>query len=333
MVGRVRAVASAFTFSRRNEPSYGLTPPLSGSMQGAGGVGGLLGMRDGNNGTNYFCAYDGNGNVAGFVNANNGLLSAQYEYDPFGNVLRATGYLSQTNTVRFSSKMQDPESGWSYYGYRYYNPSGGRWVSRDPIEEKGGLNVYGFVKNGPIGGIDSVGLKAEMPLNLDFPSTLVPDPNKPGSYILKRSGKYKIGKCRYVVLVGHGRHQPAVMDGGSCGLGAAYGCYTGGGTYDNPNPDESSRILPSRVTVPPVVSPGIPGAPPQSNDDEGIDAEDLVAAVNAAFDAAVRDAGNNLCKGKCGCKKVTVEIVCTGPREPEMASLCGRKKIILCDHK
>jgi RHS repeat-associated protein len=138
--------------------SYTWGPDLSGSMRGAGGVGGLLGMRDGNNGTNYFCAYDGNGNVAGFVNANNGLLSAQYEYDPFGNVLRATGYLSQTNTVRFSSKMQDPESGWSYYGYRYYNPNYGEWVSRDPIEEEGGLGLNVWVSNDPANSYDLLGM-------------------------------------------------------------------------------------------------------------------------------------------------------------------------------
>jgi RHS repeat-associated protein len=138
--------------------SYTWGPDLSGSMQGAGGVGGLLGMRDGNSGTNYFCAYDGNGNVAGFVNANNGLLSAQYEYDPFGNVLRATGYLSQTNTVRFSSKMQDLESGWSYYGYRYYNPNYGEWVSRDPIAEKGGVNLYSITRNNCVNFVDIMGL-------------------------------------------------------------------------------------------------------------------------------------------------------------------------------
>jgi RHS repeat-associated protein len=154
--------------------SYTWGPDLSGSMQGAGGVGGLLGMRDGNNGTNYFCAYDGNGNVAGFVNANNGFLSAQYEYDPFGNVLRATGYLSQTNTVRFSSKMQDPESGWSYYGYRYYNPSSGKWVSKDPIEEMGGMNIYSFVANNSSGSVDSNGDKGFGTVGVLNPKNLEP---------------------------------------------------------------------------------------------------------------------------------------------------------------
>ena len=35
----------------------------------------------------------------------------------------------------------------AYYGYRYYDPKNGRWPSRDPIEEEGGVNLYGFVGN------------------------------------------------------------------------------------------------------------------------------------------------------------------------------------------
>jgi hypothetical protein len=45
-----------------------------------------------------------------------------------------------------------------YYGYRYYDPNVGRWLSRDPIEEKGGLNLYGFVGNDTINYVDVLGL-------------------------------------------------------------------------------------------------------------------------------------------------------------------------------
>src|SRR2546427_443541 len=66
---------------------------LSGSQQGAGGVGGLLWVSQISNSqiTNYFAAFDGNGNVAALINANNGTVSATYEYGPFGEVLRTTG--------------------------------------------------------------------------------------------------------------------------------------------------------------------------------------------------------------------------------------------------
>jgi hypothetical protein len=38
-----------------------------------------------------------------------------------------------------------------YYNYRYYSPELGRWTKRDSIEESGGLNLYGFVGNDPVG--------------------------------------------------------------------------------------------------------------------------------------------------------------------------------------
>ena len=44
-----------------------------------------------------------------------------------------------------------------YYGFRYYNPETGRWLSRDPIAEEGGLNLYGFVWNDPIMFFDVLG--------------------------------------------------------------------------------------------------------------------------------------------------------------------------------
>lgn len=46
----------------------------------------------------------------------------------------------------------------AYYGYRYYNPELGRWVSRDPIGEEGGLNMYAFVGNGGVNRFDLLGM-------------------------------------------------------------------------------------------------------------------------------------------------------------------------------
>lgn len=132
---------------------------LSGSMQGAGGIGGLLELSYyGTTRTNCFAAFDGNGDVAALVNAANGTSLAQYEYGPFGEVLRATGAMAKTNPFRFSTKYQDDESDLLYYGYRYYNASTGRWVSRDPVEEKGGFNLYAFVADNPVCTSDRLGL-------------------------------------------------------------------------------------------------------------------------------------------------------------------------------
>jgi len=62
---------------------------------------------------------------------------ANYDYGPFGEVVRTTGPMAKTNPIRFSTKYQDDESDLLYYGYRYYKPSTGTWVSRDPLGERG----------------------------------------------------------------------------------------------------------------------------------------------------------------------------------------------------
>ena len=130
---------------------------LSGSQQGAGGVGGLIKVAYyGAATTNCFVAYDGNGNVSALINAADGTTSANYEYGPFGEVIRATGPLAKANPFRFSTKYQDDETDFVYYGYRFYDPSTGRWLSFGaPAQEaQGGPNLYGFADNDPIDNAD-----------------------------------------------------------------------------------------------------------------------------------------------------------------------------------
>jgi RHS repeat-associated protein len=110
---------------------------LSTSEQGAGGVGGLLLVTDYVGGTtHHWPAYDGNGNVAALVAQADGSASARYEYGPFGEAIRATGAMGKKNPIRFSTKYTDDQTGLLYYGYRYYNPTTGRWVSRDPLADE-----------------------------------------------------------------------------------------------------------------------------------------------------------------------------------------------------
>ncbi|WLE97272.1 MAG: RHS repeat-associated core domain-containing protein [Candidatus Electrothrix communis] len=91
-----------------------------------------------------------------------GSVAAAYEYAPFGGLTSAMGTYAATNPFRFSSKYADDVTGLYYYGYRYYSPELGRWLSRDPIGEDGGLNLYGFVKNDSVNIIDLFGMDAVM---------------------------------------------------------------------------------------------------------------------------------------------------------------------------
>ena len=141
--------------------SFAWRQDLSGSLQGAGGVGGLLWVGDATtiNGqpSAHAACYDGNGNVTALVNFSDASLSARYECGPFGEPIRLTGVMADANALRFSTKLTDAETGMLYYGYRFYYPSIGRWLNRDPIDEKGGVNLYGFLSNDPLDYIDTDG--------------------------------------------------------------------------------------------------------------------------------------------------------------------------------
>jgi len=138
---------------------------LSGTMDGAGGVGGLLWMTlhtaSGPAAGTHFAAYDGNGNVVALWAASDGLESARYEYGPFAEPIRLTGPAAALNPFRFSTKRTDPTTDLVLYEYRAYSPSTGRWLKRDPIGELGGRNLYGFGYNNPIRRIDRLGLFVE----------------------------------------------------------------------------------------------------------------------------------------------------------------------------
>jgi RHS repeat-associated protein len=76
--------------------------------------------------------------------------------------------LAALNLYRFSSKEVHVASGLIYYGRRFYDPNLQRWITQDPIAERGGINLYAYVANDPIGLLDYLGLCDRPTLFSDF---------------------------------------------------------------------------------------------------------------------------------------------------------------------
>ena len=120
----------------------------------SGNIGGIL-SRSTNAGASFY-GYDGGGNVTLLTDAN-GAEVGHYRYDAFGSTLESSGIRAGENPYRFSTKELG-SSGLYDYGFRFYSPSSGTWINRDPSSEDGGINLYGMVDNDPINSIDEYGL-------------------------------------------------------------------------------------------------------------------------------------------------------------------------------
>jgi RHS repeat-associated protein len=105
-------------------------------------------------GTNYYYLTDQLGSVVG-VTTQDGTIVALVAYDPYGRRAQTSGTL----WVDFGyGGMFELPNGLKLATWRIYDPSTGRWLSRDPIREDGGWNLYAYCGNDPINAIDPDGL-------------------------------------------------------------------------------------------------------------------------------------------------------------------------------
>ncbi len=141
--------------------TYAWGVDIAGSLSKAGGVGALLQFANTTTDTAFMPSYDGNGNVASLINLGTGALAAAYEYSPYGEMLRDEIHDNAVApfAFRFSTKWRDAETSWLNYGRRYYDPRNGRFIGRDPIAEKGGINLYAFCGNSPVDRWDRLGME------------------------------------------------------------------------------------------------------------------------------------------------------------------------------
>ncbi|CUI18102.1 rhs family protein (plasmid) [Candidatus Protochlamydia naegleriophila] len=111
--------------------------------------------------------HDHQGHVVGLIDANTGKPCEAYRYTTFGEetLINAQGAIIQTSEVgnpwRFASKRVDPETGWVYFGRRFYDPSNGRWTTTDPLGFADGPNLYAYLHHSPLSAFDAYGFVGE----------------------------------------------------------------------------------------------------------------------------------------------------------------------------
>ncbi|ANJ68015.1 hypothetical protein A9404_12100 [Halothiobacillus diazotrophicus] len=94
------------------------------------------------------------GSVVALVN-NEGQVVGRLSYDSYGKIIQHQGTLPD---YQYAGLYAQTESGLYLATYRAYDPDTSRWLSRDPIREIGGINLYTYVGNDPVGYIDELGL-------------------------------------------------------------------------------------------------------------------------------------------------------------------------------
>ncbi len=134
---------------------------VTASYTRTGNIGGILARTTAASST--FYGYDLGGNVTTLTD-NSGAQVGSYTYDAWGNTVASSGAKAGENPYRFSTK--EALAGFYSYGFRFYASGLGRWINRDPIRERGGVNVYAFVSDNPLNRLDTYGLEEFVPTPL-----------------------------------------------------------------------------------------------------------------------------------------------------------------------
>jgi RHS repeat-associated protein len=117
--------------------------PQGETLLGAGGT------------TNLFYTRDHLGSIRE-ASDSTGTIQARYDYDPYGVQTVLTESLIPS--FAYTGHFQHKPSGLYLALFRGLDPNQGRWLNRDPLGEAGGQNLYAYVNNNPIKGMDLLGL-------------------------------------------------------------------------------------------------------------------------------------------------------------------------------
>jgi RHS repeat-associated protein len=123
--------------------------------------------------TSYYHA-DGLGSITSLTNAS-GTVVNSYEYDSYGQLTSRNEAVS--NTIGYTAREDDGQTGLYYYRARYYDPATGRFLSEDPVRwDSDDTNFYRYVLNRPVTYLDPTGLRIVVNPGSESPR----DPYSPG---------------------------------------------------------------------------------------------------------------------------------------------------------
>ncbi len=110
------------------------------------------------NGSTYKILHDpGMGSVRYVINPLSLQIVQEIDYDEFGNVMKNTN--PDFQPLQYAGGLYDADTKLLKFGARDYDPTEGRWTTKDPIGFAGGdTNLYAYVGGNPLSYVDPSGL-------------------------------------------------------------------------------------------------------------------------------------------------------------------------------
>ena len=158
-------------------------------------------------GTSLYYLTDAQGSVVAMVNTS-GTKVASYSYSPYGEARSASGTASATNPLRYTGGYLDSNTGLYKLGYRYYDPSIGRFTQPDPSGQE--TNPYSYASGNPVNRVDLKGLASSDSATGDA-GTLSATVLRNGRILISFSGVGSGVIAGEIVIVGFGVSIPFAM--------------------------------------------------------------------------------------------------------------------------
>ncbi len=97
------------------------------------------------------------GSIRGVFNRDEQAIEVYQDFDPYGRMTLTDGTNNTASDMSYTGHYRHSKSGMYLTMYRAYSPELARWLSRDPIGEVGGINLYAYVANNPVNYFDPMG--------------------------------------------------------------------------------------------------------------------------------------------------------------------------------